>query len=300
MTTNKPLTPEETAWANANADQIRQLIQKQSQQKAADATNVKLDPLASAAHDLIGSIRKQINTITTQMERKKEEIESFTRMAASEHLDTAAYAKEVLEKDKPSIDEEIEKFTRHIDALNRKLTVLENNPEDAYLPIGTVVRFEGVPDYVHSLSLSDDRKSYPLPGSIGVVTGLRHTSEYALAVSMRKDFKDGWGYIYEPDYDHFPTYKVDRSMVSVIEYGKLPDGTDYKGYGFQPTHTREADVIDPDREEMILECDGHFWRFHDFGGTQGIEALQAYDQLEEMSWIIGPKEEYEGTTAPKM
>lgn len=298
MSSNKPLTPEEEAWVKANAEKVRELILAQAEDIGEKAK--PSDPVESAAKDMIAYIRKQLSRIETEISRKNESLSLYVRMAASDDADTATYARDVIDRDKREVEEAMRKFKLHKDALNRKLEVLENHPIDAFLPIGTIVRFEGVPDYANSLSLSDDRKSYPIPGTIGVVTGLRHDSEHALAVGIRKEFKDGWNCTYMPDYDRFPVYKVDRSMLTVIGYGKLPDGTDYEGYGFHPTHIRKEDKIDPDRQEMVLECDGHFWRFHDFGGTQSIEALQAYEDIEEMTWIVGPREEYAADGGPKM
>lgn len=43
---------------------------------------------------------------------------------------------------------------------------------------------------------------------------------------------------------------------------------------------------------MVLEADGYFWRLHDFGGTQSIEVLQAYEDITEMSWLTGPLPQY--------
>ncbi|TLX17164.1 hypothetical protein [Rhizobium sp. MHM7A] len=234
MNSNTPLTPEEEAWVRANADQVRALMQ--ASEPKATVSEKSNDPIISAANDVSAYIRKQLHKIKTEMNRKTESLDRYTRMAEFSDKDVAEYARQ----EKPLIEEELRKYERHIEALNVKLQLLEQNPIDAFLPIGTIVRFEGVPDYEHSLQLSDDRKSYPLPGSIGVVTGLRHNSEFTLAVGMRKKFKDGWGDTYMPDYDRIPVYKVDRSMLSVIGYGKLPDGTDYEGYGFHPTHIREG------------------------------------------------------------
>lgn len=294
MSSNTPLTPEEEAWARANAEKIRELMQAQTGVIVKDQK--PSSPVESAAKDMITHIRKQLSKIENEIARKKKSLSLYERLEASDDEDTAAYAR----SEKSEIEEAIGKFNQHADALNRKLEVLEKRPIDAFLPIGTIVRFEGVPDYANSLSLSDSRKSYPIPGTIGVVTGLAHDSEYALAIGVRKEFKDGWNCTYVPNYDRFPVYKADRSMLTVVGYGKLPDGTDYEGYGFHPTHIRQKDKINPGRQEMVLECDGHFWRFHDFGGKQSIEAQQAYEDIEEMTWIVGPREEYAGGSGPKM
>jgi hypothetical protein len=81
-------------------------------------------------------------------------------------------------------------------------------------------------------------------------------------------------------------------MLEVEEYARLPDGNEFLGYGFHPTHLRTPENNENQGVEMVLEAREHFWRFHDFGGTQSIEALQAYENIDEMSWIEGPLEQY--------
>lgn len=290
MTPNKPFTPEEQAWIKANSERILQFIKQQ-----AVSTIEKDDdePISSAVTDLTKSISKIIGKISQKIHEEESSLKQYEKMAASPDERDSEYWEKMLKERKPEIEKALERYKVHTQALILKREHLRDDPKSVFLPIGTVVRFEGVPNYVNSLQFIDDRLRYPMVGSIGVVTGLSHTGEYSLAVSMRNPFKDGYGDLYEPEYDRMPTYRVDRSMLSIIGYGKLPDGNDYLGYGFQATHTRKTPKFpDENKNEMILECDGHFWRFHDFGGTQSIEALHAYESLEEMTWIAGPREEY--------
>lgn len=290
MTNIKPFTAEEQAWIKANSEQILKFIQQQ----AVSAIEKDDDePIISAVTDLTASISQIIANISRKAHEDENTLKEYENMAASHDEGVSAYGKKLLKEQKLQIEMSLERYKEHTQSLVRKRERLRDDPKSEFLPIGTIVRFEGVPNYVNSLQFIDDRQRYPVVGSIGVVTGLSHTGEYSLSVSMRKPFKDGYGDLYEPEYDRMPTYRVDRSMLSIIGYGKLPDGNDYLGYGFQATHTRKTPKFpDENRNEMILECDGHFWRFHDFGGTQSIEALHAYENLEEMPWIDGPREEY--------
>ncbi len=115
---------------------------------------------------------------------------------------------------------------------------------------------------------------------------------------MRREYKVGWGEdIYCPDEDRLATYRVDPEMLDVLGYAKLPDGSEYHGYGFIETHIRKQSRISSGEDkEMILEADGFYWRFHDFGGSQGIECMQAFEDMSEMSWIKGPLPEFDQST----
>lgn len=294
--TTKPLTAEEMAWVEANANHVRALMGRKSKPQQDAAPD---DPVERAAWYLIKSIKEKISRIEDKYDRDKEKLNRYERMAeADAPLDD--YYKKLLVEERPIIQAQFEKYRLHIEALKDKLFTLETEPESHFLPIGTVVKFTGVPEYEDSLALSDERKSYPVPGSVGVVTGLRCQGEQALWVSMRRPFKDGWKSSCTPTEDRMATYRVDREMLEVVSFGKLPDGTDHKGYGWIPTHFGGLGDDSEDELEMILEADGYYWRFHDFGGTQGIEALHAADDMSCYSWVKGTTEEFCNTAAPKV
>lgn len=285
----QPLTAEEQAWANENAEAVRALMKRKGKQAPATLPD---DPLEAATLSLSNSMRQLSYQITSDMERKRSSFERHARMVSDAETSGDAEFAEWLSKEKTLLEGEIAKFEQHLVALARKIEALKADPQTSFLPLGTVVRFIGVPDYENSLSLSDDRKSYPVAGSIGVVTRLNRKGEHPISVSMRNEYKTGWGDTVYPDYDRMPTYFVDPGMLAVEEYGRLPDGNEYLGYGFHPTHIRKPERNGEQGVEMVLEAEGHFWRFHDFGGTQSVEALQAFDHMDEMSWIEGPLEQY--------
>jgi len=167
---------------------------------------------------------------------------------------------------------------------------LETDPASMFLPIGTVVRFTDAPTYANSLGYSDVGKAYPVPGSIGVVTGLEHGAEWPINVSLRRPFKCGYGDQYEPDYDRVPTFRVDPDKVEVVEPGMLPGGRPCESYGYVATHARtEGSFVLDEKDEMIIEADGFFWRFAAFDDGR-LEAMQAYERIEEMTWVAGPLE----------
>jgi hypothetical protein len=285
----QPLTVEEQAWANENAEAVRALMRKTSRPVA---ETLPEDPLEAASISHLKSLQKLRTKLMSDMERKRSSLERYVKMVKNAQNEGDLDFAETLLEEKTLLEGEVAKFQQHLEALARKIEALQADPKTTFLPLGAVVRFVGIPKYENSLSLSDDRKSYPVAGSIGVVTGLNRKGEYPISVSMRNEFKDGWGCAVYPGCDRLPTYFVDPEMLSVEEYGRLPDGTEYRGYGFLPTHVREPEKGDEQGVEMVIEAGGHFWRFHDFGGTQSIEALQAFDRLDEMIWIEGPLEHY--------
>jgi hypothetical protein len=182
----------------------------------------------------------------------------------------------------------------HLDVLKAKMGRLDADPASMFLPLGTVVRFTDAGTYRLSGSFMDHSRSYPVPGSVGVVTGLKRNAEFPIAVSMRRPFKDGYGYAIDPQEDRMPTFLVDPEKVQVVAHGTFPDGSPCLSYGYIATHRiadewKERYSSPRDRQnEMVIEADGFFWRLHDFGGKQSIECLQAYRRLEEMPWVGEP------------
>jgi hypothetical protein len=292
---NEPLTAEEQAWANANADAIRSMM-TQSARDAAEPSIKPADanPIAAAAHDLLKSMTMLGSKIRKSKERAEVSLARYNKIAAGKTMrpDDQEY-QQLIAEEIADLDAKVEKMARHQAAIQRKIETLTANPEGLFLPLGAVVRFIGVPDHENSLGISDDRDNYPVAGSIGVVTGLLREGEFSIGVSMREPFQIGSGERYRPSCDGFPTYYVEREMLEVEEYAKLPDGAEYQGYSFQPTHRATSENRKKEDLEMVLEARGYFWRFHDFGGKQGIEVLQAFESMDEMSWIDGPLDEYQ-------
>ncbi|MCV9963725.1 hypothetical protein OIU34_17760 [Pararhizobium sp. BT-229] len=280
-------SPEELEWLEANRDTVRAMIAASPRQMVALREEIA-DPVTKAAKGLISTMKSNLQQIDAKVQEVLETIENYRGYIERDQLASKEPVASFVDYVAKRGPDKLASLAAHKEALARKISALQSDPEACFLPIGTVVSFIGVPTYEDSLGLGDDRKSYPVEGSVGVVTRIRQKGEYALGVSMRKPFRDGWNTACEPDYDRMPTYKVDREMVDVVCYGLLPTGEEYHGFGFQATYERQTDSDDEDGSEMILEADGHFWRFHDFGGEQSIEALQAFDDLSEMPWLGGP------------
>jgi hypothetical protein len=279
---NAPLTPEELEWAKQNAAVIRTAMASSVKDEAHH--EAPEDAVQRATHFLTRSISRKIARVNAKEREVNDRIALYKRIAAGDSSEIDWVAEYL-----PEAEEALPKIAAHKSALEEKLASLRRDPERCFLPLGTVVRFAERTYVEDSLELGDRRKDYPVPGSVGVVTGLNLEDEYFLRVTMRREFTDGWENARHPGPEQPPTFYIDPDMVEVIGYGSLPDGSEYTGYGFVQTHESE----DEDEEaEMILEADGFFWRLQDFGGTQGIECLGAYEDIAEMEWISGPVDQF--------
>lgn len=249
------------------------------------------DALHSAADDLAKDIGKTLSIVRRRLGEYEE------RKARSERI-ALRDPELITDEDRAREVEDIDCCKEHLAALERKLEALKVRPGSMFMPLGTIVRFNDAPVYRRGGTVVDvsPGKSYPVPGSIGVVTGLKHTGELPIAVSLRRPFTTGWKDSYVPSEDRVPTFFVDPEKVDVIGYATFPDGNECHSYGFVPTHIGSDDIMTKEpSDEMILFADGFYWRLHDFGGTQSVEALQAYDRIEEYSWLRGVHEQFENT-----
>ncbi len=294
--TNTPLTSDELAWIKDNPEAVRVLMAKKMESPSEEKT-AKSDPVSEIADYLIKSMHDIIGQIETKMGRRQNEFMRYQSMIDNPNSndDTLAFAAEIIEREGPESEAKIATYKQHIKAIRKKIETLKSKPTELLLPFGTIVKFVGVPDYANSKAIMDDRKSYPVAGTIGVVTQLNRDGEYPLGVSVRDNYRNGWGQSYTVDYDRFTTFRADIGMFEVIGYALLPNGEEYQDYGFHQTHIGSLTTDDEHRKEMILEANGYFWRFHDFGGTQSIESLQAFESMDEMSWIEGLADEYKNT-----
>jgi hypothetical protein len=294
--TIKDLTAEELEWAKQNSDIVRAAMA--AAPKNATTEEYPSEGIDKAAMLLTRSITKKLAKINAKETELEESIARYREIAASESADSREIGEGWLADNLPVAEKAGRKFAFHKAALEAKLVRLRDDPEGCFLPLGTIVRFARVQPYEDSLELTDRRKDYPIAGSVGVVTRLNYRDECFIGVSMRRKFKTGWNDTYHPNYENTPTYIVDPEMLEVLGYATLPDGSEHHGYDFIETHEREREGDDA---EMVLEADGFFWRLHDFGGTQGIECLQAYDDISKMSWLRGAIEQFRtppATTTP--
>lgn len=253
--------------------------------RAGDGNPENKDSLAGAAEALVAHIENIRASISEKEKSAQERIQRYQRMhdraAADGRHEEAAEWIDTIEHYRGGLDSRMQP---HREALEAKLSRLREAPETMFLPLGTVVRFTEAETYPNCMDLSDGRgKRYPVAGSIGVVTRLSRDSEFPIAVSMRRPYKDGWNDEYLPDFDRMPTYFVDPDKIEVVGAGLLPDGSASEAYGFQATHRW---VEDSGRSEMIVEADGFLWRFQPINGV--TECGQAFEDMSELSWLGEP------------
>lgn len=276
------LTQEERDWAMENPDAVREAMKAVRKNRAAEV--LPDDPIERATHLLKDEIAKKLRGVQRAADDSRERIERYRSYAASDRPEVAEMGKNWLESSLGEYETTIRNCEEHLAGLRRKLERLADDPESCFLPIGTVVKFIGLPEYRDSTALGDDsRLDYPVVGSVGVVSRLNGRDEHFLGVTMRREFKTGYRSVVSPTSDRTITYRADPEMFEILGYGTLPDGSEYRGYGYIQTHQD-----DEDEAEMVLEADGFFWRFHDFGGNQGMEVLDAYEDIAEMGWLGEP------------
>jgi len=256
-------------------------------QEAMKATGSALE---LATQRMIDALKKMVSTRQGEIRKERGRLERWIRMRDRATDDeTRQQAQEYIDEDSPEIEEKVAAYESHIEVLEARIARLENAPTTMFLPLGTIVRFTDAKVHKSSLMYGDPNQSYPVPGTVGVVTRLNHDMEYPIEVSVRREFKYVNGDTGYPQYDRFHKFGVDPDKIEVIGPGLLPDGTPCTAYGWLPTHMREQDsVLDKDEpHEMVIEADGFFWRFHEFhwGNT---EVMQAFDSMEDMPWITGP------------
>ena len=294
--TKQELTAAELEWVRNNLEAVRGLMKGGTAPEAAPNVIEEVDPLMVVTSQLRDNVRKKLREIEKKRNDYREEKARYESYLDGDSDGLKKIAEERLAE--IANDDFEENAASHLEALNAKLEQLDIDPEQVFLPIGTIVRIIGVPEYRDVTRLGDDRKSYPCAGSVGVVVSLHSTNDLSIGVAFRDEYNDGWGDTYYPSEGRVPTYRVEREMLEVVGYSLLPNGSEYDGYGYEPTHERK-DKND-ERPEMILEGAGYFWRFHDFGGSHGVELLQAHENLEWFSWIEGPLEKYKTCPVPGM
>jgi hypothetical protein len=260
---------------------------------ATDAPSPPDDPILASAWHLIRSLSGKCEEIEGKLRAEQDDADLLrkTLSRSGEDLDERSLQAHPSFR---SHEGRVRLLQAHLEALRTKIDRLQEDPSSMFLSLGTVVRFTAAPTHPLSSTYSEPDLDYPAAGSVGVVTGLKRSGQFPIAVSMRREFRTGYGDRCVPDGDRMPTFIVDPEKVEVVEYGTFPDGNPCLSYGYVATHGI-ADEWKKNRsgpgdrqDEMIIEADGFFWRLHDFGGMQGVEALRACGTLAEMPWVGEP------------
>jgi hypothetical protein len=243
------------------------------------------DPVRVAASQLENKIRQRLREVGGKLREANERL-ARAKTFLERDDDLKSYGEEQIAE----LTETLQRCNGHKAALMKKLEVLESDPKSLFLPLGTVVRFTGEIGYATSDDFQPMRGAYPVDGTPGVVVRLNSDSEWPIAVAWRRKFKDAHGDVWTPSNDRFITHHFDLGSLEVVQPGYLPNGEEMESFGYVATHHRERDKVDGRETEMVIEADGFFWRFIEYGNPKVLEAGTAYKDISEMSWLLDPIE----------
>jgi hypothetical protein len=242
------------------------------------------DPVLVAASQLENKVRDRLREVerkALKAAKDKQHAEGTLRGDAGEFADI--YERQIAES-----DEMLRRCGIHRAALKEKLEKIASDPKSLFLPLGTVVKFTGDMGYETSDQFPAMRGAYPIDGTPGVVIRLNSDSEWPIAVAFRRKFKDANGDTWTPSEDRLITHHFDLSSLEVVGPGFLPNGDEMEEFGYVATHRVEEDSLNERGTEMIIEADGFFWRFIEYGDPKVLEAGTAHKHLNDFSWVLDP------------
>jgi hypothetical protein len=242
------------------------------------------DPVRVAASQLENQMRKRLREVGGKLRQANENLAHAKTFLDRDDANLKAYGEDQIAE----LNEKLQRFNGHKAALMKKLEVLESDPKSLFLPLGTVVRFTGNMGYETCDDFQPMRGAYPVDGTPGVVVRLNSDSEWPITVAWRRKFKDTHGDVWTPSDDRFITHHFDLASLEVVEPGYLPNGDEMESFGYVATHHREPNSINERETEMVIEADGFFWRFIEYGNPKVLEAGSAHKDIAEMSWILDP------------
>ncbi len=155
----RELTSEELEWAKNNPEMIRVVMKAHAEKK--QSVELPLDPVEKA----VASVRQHITASLGNIEKHRQEtlgsLSSYTAYSNDENPRYRELGLKWLKENADETNERLELYAKQETALRDKLARLEASPNDCFLPLGTVVRFNGF--YGEQLNTRgfDDRKSYP-------------------------------------------------------------------------------------------------------------------------------------------
>lgn len=274
----KPLTEAEIELLKANPAFARFAISLALQDAETPVYRGSGDPIDVASFNLSASMSKRLGYL------KKTLVDLHQPYAGSgEAMVPPAFLERASKRRQARIDV----VRSHIHGLEQKLANLQSGAADMFLPLGAVVVFQ----HPCCHALSSDNVDLPAVGTIGVVTELNRKGDFAVKVAVFEDYKTESHMSYLVDNGAFESFDVDADMLEIVEYAKLPDGTEFKGYGYLPTyaHTQSSD---PKDGHMVLAAADRYFSFgiktDEYGREQGVEIVAIDDSLWGCSWLGEP------------
>jgi hypothetical protein len=280
----KRLDAAELAWAMNNPEIIREVMSRH----VGNVLSTDIEQ-GSAINWHASKMRAALANRIAEVEANKERVaslqQSYQNAANSQFETVSTAALQWADEDLVDAQEHMDALEEHLQALRAKSELATKSPEICFLPLGTVVTIKRPPAYRDSRSSSDERQCFPANGTVGVVTKICVNGEFFLGVSVTGSYITQKGEEVQINEAKFHTFRCDPDMLTVIGYSTLPDRTLFKGYDFQPTHNTARGEM---TTVMLLEYDGVYWRYRDFGGAGGTEAIEVFTDISDCVWIGKP------------
>lgn len=274
----EPLNDEEIEFLKANPAFARYAISLALKDAETPVYRGGGDPIDVASFHLSASMAKRLGYLKkTLMDLQHPYVGSAEPMVPIAFLERASKRRQA----------RIDVVQSHIDGLEHKLANLQSGASEMFLPLGAVVVFQ----HPCCHALSSDNVDLPAAGTIGVVTELNRKGDFAVKVAVFENYKTESQMSYLAANRAFESFDVDADMLEVVEYAKLPDGTEFKGYGFSPTYA-DAQSSEPKDGHMVLAAVDRYFSFgiktDEYGREHGVEIVSIDDSLWGCSWLGEP------------
>lgn len=276
----KPLTDEEIEFLKANPVFARHAIAIAVQAAETPVYRGSGEPVDVASFHLSQSISKRLNFLKKTIN----ELQTLQeRLSPSESKFPPAF----IEKAQRRRLERIAVVESHIEVLKNKVDALSTSSEEMFLPLGAIVRFK----HPMSRGLYTGNVDLPMWGTLGVVTDLKRNGEFAVGVAIFDNYTTENGVSCLAGDRSFESFAVDADMLDVVEYAKLPDGSEFKGFGYLPTYA-DAQSSDVKDGHMVLAAADRYFSFgiktDEYGREHGVEIVSIDDSLWGCNWLGDP------------
>lgn len=281
----RPLSDEEIELLKANPDVARFAIGVATRAAEKPVYKGDGDPVEEASFYLEKSIEKQLISLGRNLAQL---IDIQAKETRSDYSPNIHSSKEFFEKGKERRQTRIDELKDKVHGLKLKLTKMRDGLENPYLPLGTIVAFNGKEGYPGAYSNVD----LPATGVKGVVVGLNRNGEFPVSVMIIENYmsQSGVSILVDPRSTQ-EIFSVDTVSLDVIDYAKLPDGSDFTGFGYFPTymHAGSSDVEDGC---MVLKVFDRYLDFvinvDEYGHSHGVVVASIDDTLWGRNWLGDP------------
>lgn len=274
----EPLTESEVEILKANPGFARYAIALALKDAEKPVYRGSGDPIDVASFHLSASMAKRLGYLKkTLMDLQHPYVGSGEPMVPPAFLERASKRRQA----------RIDVVQSHIDGLEYKLANLQSKSAEMFLPLGAVVVFQ----HPCCHALSSDNVDLPAAGTIGVVTELNRKGDFAVKVAVFENYETESHVSCLAANRAFESFDVDADMLEIVGFAKLPDGTEFRGYGYLPTYA-DAQSSDPKDGHMVLAAADRYFTFgikiDEYGREHGVEIVSIDDSLWGCSWLGEP------------